>query len=184
MSENESDIDSFWEYANPEASEKRFRAALVGVQGNEYLEILTQIARTYSLRGRFEDAHVLLDEVERHNPNAGTRLHVHYLLERGRTLNSSGQVEKARPLFVEAWERAQSTNLEGLMVDAAHMVAISCAGTPEAILWNQRGLTLARHSQEPKARALLPAILNNTAWDLHDMGRFTEALPLFEEAPR
>jgi tetratricopeptide (TPR) repeat protein len=41
---------------------------------------------------------------------------------------------------------------------------------------------VARASQDPKAQALIPAMLNNNAWDLHDVGRFAEALPLFEEA--
>jgi len=31
---------------------------------------------------------------------------------------------------------------------------------------------------------LIPAILNNSAWDLHDLGRYPEALSLFEEALR
>ena len=91
-------------------------------------------------------------------------------------------MEKARALFVEAWDEAQSAHQEGLAVDAAHMVAITYRGSPEAIEWNQRGLELARPSEDPKALALIPAMLNNHAWDLHDMGRFAEALPVFEEA--
>jgi tetratricopeptide (TPR) repeat protein len=62
------------------------------------------------------------------------------------------------------------------------MVAITHAGTAEAIPWNERGLALARGSSDPKARALIPAMLNNSAWDLHDLGRYAEALPVFEEA--
>jgi tetratricopeptide (TPR) repeat protein len=105
-----------------------------------------------------------------------------YLLERGRAFNSSGDEEKARTLFVEAWEQAQLAHLEGLAVDAAHMVAITYAGTPDAVAWNRRGLTPARTSEDPKANSLIPAMLNNSAWDLHEMGRFDEALPVFEEA--
>jgi len=176
------DIDSFWEYGEPAASEERFRNAMALATGDERLELLTQIARTYSLRKRFDDAHHLLDEIELQLSDAGTRPHVRYLLERGRTYNSSGEKDKARSLFTQAWERASTFGLEGLAVDAAHMVAITHMGTPEAITWNQRGLSVARPSQDPKARALIPAMLNNTAWDLHDSGRFKEALPMFEEA--
>ena len=176
------DIDLFWEYTNPAASEERFRTALSSAQGDVRLELLTQIARTFSLRKRFDEAHKVLNDVEKQLANAGTRPHVRYLLERGRAFNSSGEQEKARALFIEAWEQARAAHLEGLAVDAAHMVAITYAGTPEAIAWNQRGLAIARASQDPKAVALIPAMLNNNAWDLHDMGRFSEALPLFEEA--
>jgi tetratricopeptide (TPR) repeat protein len=179
---NTIDIDSFWECADPGLSEERFRAALRSAQGDQHLELLTQIARTYGLRQRFAEAHDLLNEVERQLTDAGPRPRVRYLLERGRTFNSSGEKEQARVLFVEAWELAQATNQEGLAVDAAHMVAITYAGRADAIAWNQRGLVLARASQDPKARALIPAMLNNSAWDLHDMGRFGEALRLFEEA--
>jgi tetratricopeptide (TPR) repeat protein len=176
------DIDSFWEYTDPALSEERFQTALGSAKGDERLELLTQIARTYGLRQRFAEAHGMLNEVEGQLAGAGTRPRVRYLIERGRTFNSEGEKEKARALFLEAWELARATNQEGLAVDAAHMVAITYSGTLDAVTWNQRGLQLARGSEDAKARALIPAMLNNAAWDLHEMGRFDEALLLFEEA--
>jgi tetratricopeptide (TPR) repeat protein len=175
-------IDSLWDYSNPGASEERFRAALATAQGDLRLELLTQVARTMSLRRRFDEAHALLDEVDSELENAGPGPRVRALLERGRTFNSSGEKEKARALFVEAWERAHPAGREGLAVDAAHMAAITLSGTAEAIEWNQRGLVLARASSDPKARSLIPALLNNSAWDLHGMGRLDEALERFREA--
>jgi len=62
------------------------------------------------------------------------------------------------------------------------MIAITYGGQPEAIDWNRRGLELARSSTDLKARALIPAMLNNAAWDLHVLRRYEEALPLFREA--
>lgn len=176
------DIDSFWEYSDPAASEERFRIALESASGDERLELLTQIARTYGLRGKFDEAHEILDGVEEQLYDAGPRPRTRYLLERGRSYNSSGKKERARDLFVEAWELALESKQEGLAVDAAHMVAITFSGEPEALAWNRRGLDLARPSQDPKARALIPAMLNNSAWDLFEMERFNDALPLFEEA--
>jgi len=176
------DIDALWEYGDPAASETRFRAALAASQGDARLELLTQIARTYSLRRRFDEAHRMLDDLERAFASAGPPPRVRYLLERGRTFNSSGMPERARPLFVEAWDLARSSHIDGLAVDAAHMVAITHGGTDAAIDWNRKGLALARNSADAKAQALIPAMLNNTAWDLHDMGRYAQALPVFEEA--
>ena len=46
-------IDSYWEYSDPAASEARFRAALPQATADERLELLTQIARTHSLRRQF-----------------------------------------------------------------------------------------------------------------------------------
>jgi tetratricopeptide (TPR) repeat protein len=175
-------IHAMWDYADPAGSEERFRTALASAQGSRRLELQTQIARTMSMRRRFPEAHALLDEVEPRLASAGPGPRVFFLLERGRTFNSSGEKEKAHALFVEAWERALSARLDGLAVDAAHMAAITRSGTPEAVDWNRRGLELARTSSDVKARSLIPALLNNGAWDLHGMGRLEEALATFREA--
>ena len=106
----------------------RFRAALDSAQGDERLELLTQIARTFSLRGQFDEAHKQLSEVERQLSSASPPARIRYLLERGRTFNSAGEKEKARDLFTEAWELAQAVHKEGLAVDAAHMLAITYSG--------------------------------------------------------
>lgn len=177
-------IDSLWEYDDPAASEARLRAQLVDARGDDRLELLTQVARTDSLRGRFAEAHRVLDEVERELPGAGARPRIRYRLERGRCYNSAGDRERARPLFVEAYDLAREAKEEGLAVDAAHMVAITWEGTERGLEWNRRGLALARGSHDAKARALVPAMLNNCAWDLHALGRYEEALAAFEEAER
>jgi len=107
------------------------------------------------------------------------RLH----LERGRALNSAGDRVRGRACFQRSWDLASaSPSLEGLAVDAAHMMAISHGGSELAIEWNQRGIDRARASKHAKARALLPAMSNNLAWDLHELGRFGEALEAFEAA--
>ncbi|HSN34070.1 MAG TPA: hypothetical protein VLU41_15380, partial [Ideonella sp.] len=50
---------------DPAASEARFRAALAGAKSeDERLELRTQIARTFSLRGRFAEAERELDAIE------------------------------------------------------------------------------------------------------------------------
>jgi len=175
------DIDSFWEYSDPAASEARLRSALDQAKGDDRLELLTQIARTHSLRRDFAQAHRLLDEVEPQLATAGAAPRVRYLLERGRSFNSAGDKERAKPLFVEAWQIASASGLDGLAVDAAHMVPIVVGGA-EGADWTRRGVELARRSTDAKARALLPALLNNHAWNLHDEGRHAEALPVFREA--
>lgn len=175
-------IDSHWEYGDPAQSEGAFRAAAANASGDDRLELLTQVARARGLQADFEGAHRLLDQVESELPTAGARPRIRYLLERGRTFNSSGDPETGREMFQKAWDSAENAGEEGLAVDAAHMVAITLAGTPQAEVWTQRGLERARNSHDPKAQSLVPALLNNHAWDLHDMGRANEALPAFEQA--
>jgi tetratricopeptide (TPR) repeat protein len=176
------DIESFWEYSDPVASEARFREALGAATGDDRLELMTQIARSFSLRKDFATAHGVLNEVEEQLPEAGPRPRVRYLLERGRTFNSAGDKEKARTLFLRAWELARESDEEGLAVDAAHMVAITYSGTAAGVEWNQKGLAMARGTKAAKAQALIPAMYNNMAWDLHDLKRHDEALVAFEAA--
>lgn len=177
------DIDALWKYGDPAASEARFRAALAGAKSeDERLELRTQIARTFSLRGRFAEAERELDAIEPRLAQAGPAARVRALLERGRICNSAGDPARARPLFDDALRQARAARLEALAVDAAHMIAITWSGRAEAIEWNRRGLALARASDDAKARALIPALLNNLAWDLHDLRRYDEALPVFEQA--
>src|SRR5687768_14005812 len=97
-------IVQLWDFTDPAGSELRFRGALAGAQGDLGLELETQIARSYSVRKRFADAHAVLDALEPRLAAAGTRPRLRYLLERGRTFNSSGDKAAARPLFVQAWE--------------------------------------------------------------------------------
>ncbi len=87
----------------------------------------------------------------------------------------------AQPLFQQAYDVARSAGEIGLAVDAAHMLALV---TPPdaAATWTDTGVALARSSGDAKARALLPALLNNHAWNLHDAGRYGDALPVFIDA--
>ena len=66
-------------------------------------------------------------------------------------------------------------------VDAATWSPSPTGGTDAAIDWNREGLALARVSNDDKAQCTYPAMLTNSAWDLHDMGRYAQALPLLEQ---
>ena len=175
------DIDSFWEYGDPAASEVRFRAQLPNATPDEQLQLLTQIARTHSLRRQFDAAHAVLDDVERQWGEAGPATRARYFLERGRTFNSAGDKARAAGLFLDAWSTASAQGLDGLAVDAAHMLAI-VEPPASAAQWTRRGVELARASTDRKAQGLRPALLNNHAWNLHDEGRHEEALAVFREA--
>ena len=62
------DFDNLWDYNDPEKTEKAFRELLAVAEnsaGPEYhAQLLTQIARTHSLRRDFESAHRILDDAE------------------------------------------------------------------------------------------------------------------------
>ena len=179
-------IDSLWDYYRPDLTEERFREVLPQARAAgdpAYLaELLTQIARTYSLRGRFDEAHEILDEVQGLLAEGPNRARVRYLLERGRCFNSAGEPDRARPLFLQAWEDGLAAHEDLLAVDAAHMVAI--VESPEGALdWNQRALDLAQGSDQPGvAERWLASLYNNMGWTYHDRGEYEQALQCFGKA--
>lgn len=189
-----SDFDARWNYDDPAASERLFRELLPlaeqrGVAAYR-AELLTQIARAAGLQRKFAEAHVTLDEAQRliGSVPAGAdpaieRARVRCLLERGRALNTAGQPEPARALFAEAWELARARGEDGFAVDAAHMLAI-VASADGQIEWNERALDLAARSDQPRARQWLGSLYNNLGWSYHDLGRYQDALVMFERALR
>src|SRR5437762_2846093 len=97
------DFDKLWDYAHPTETEKKFRELLAAAEKSGdrsyHAQLLTQIARTYSLRGKFAEAHVTLDQAEKMLTDDMKVARVRYSLERGRTSRSAGKSEDALPLF-------------------------------------------------------------------------------------
>ena len=185
------DFDKLWDYNDPEKTEKAFRDLLPIAEraGNpEYhAQLLTQIARVHSLRRQFDEAHGILDDAETLIVNIDNMSsdvsevpRIRYLLERGRTYNSAGDLEAARPLFEEAWELARQTGEDYHAVDAAHMLGI-CEPEDASLMWNNRAMEAAEASDDPRAKGWLGALYNNTGWTYHDAGEYEHALELFEK---
>lgn len=171
-----------WNYDDPEGTERTFADLLEsGVDGADAdLQLKTQIARAMALQREFDEARRVLDEVEASLPDEPDTARVRWLLESGRVANSSGDPEAAKPLFIDAWELAKDLDLDGLAVDAAHMVAI-VEDEAGAMEWTQRALALAESSDDPDAQRWKGSLYNNMGWTHHDAGRFEEALELFQK---
>ncbi|MXY96675.1 MAG: tetratricopeptide repeat protein [Acidimicrobiia bacterium] len=185
------DFDKLWDYNDPEQTEKAFQDLLPAAErvGNHdyHAQLLTQIARTHSLRRQFVEAHRILDEAETlivnidnpsNDPTQTSR--VRLLLERGRAFNSAGDTDSARPLFKEAWELARKAGEDYHAVDAAHMLGI-CEPADASLMWNNRAMEAAEASDDPHAKDWLGPLYNNTGWTYHDEGEYEKALELFEK---
>jgi tetratricopeptide (TPR) repeat protein len=183
------DFDALWNYNQPAQSEQAFLAVLHRTAAEAppayRLELLTQIARAQGLQRRFDDAQVTLDEVEAGlNDTPETEAvtpHIRYQLERGRIYNSSGEPERARPLFLAAWEQAVASAQDSFAVDAAHMLGI-IELREESLAWNRMALARAQASADPRARRWVGSLYNNMGWTYHDAGDYAQALNLFESA--
>ncbi|WP_088280134.1 tetratricopeptide repeat protein [Ideonella sp. A 288] len=176
------DVAALWDYARPAESEQRFRAALAGAGGDEALVLRTQIARTLGLRGRFDEAFAELDAIEPLLAAAGAEPQVRALLERGRTLRSSGRPAEAKPLFERAFARAQASSLQALAADALHMEALVAPGLEAQLAANRRVLAYARAATDPQARAWDAAAWHNMGVALNDAGRHADALDAYQQA--
>ena len=179
------DFDHLWNYNDPAGTEEKFRAlvpqAEAGDDRSYHAQLLTQIARTYSLQRQFDKAHQTLDHVETMLTDDLETARIRYLLERGRTFNSSKHPHQARPLFLEAWERAKTAHEDFYAVDAAHMLGIVETGAA-ALDWNLQAIAYAEQSDSSRARGWLGSLYNNTGWTYHDLGEYEKALDLFERA--
>jgi tetratricopeptide (TPR) repeat protein len=178
------EIDQLWDYNDPAGSEDRFLEALAQVDSEadkeRYLTLQTQIARTLSLRRKFEEAHEVLDQVEAPMDRGGV-VEVRYLLERGRTFNSSKKPETAVPLFEKAVQIGKTLQADFYTVDALHMLGIA-APPEERPAWNKKAIEYAEGSADERARGWLGSLLNNMGWYYFlEEKNYAEALTLFEK---
>lgn len=179
------DLHRRWDYNDPAGTESKLRAGLAKAEASDdrgyHGELLTQIARAQGLRRQFDEAHRMLDEADAMIDADMHRAKVRLLLERGRLFNSSASADKAKPLFTEAWELASREGIDGLAVDAAHMMAIVEVNA-EALKWNHKALDLANSSSDPDAQRWKAPLYNNIGWSYHSDGVYDEALTYFEQA--
>lgn len=173
------DVSEFWDFSDPEKSETRFRDAVTETDDpTERAILLTQVARTFSLRRDFDRAMDVLNEIDQ---SLSPEVEVRWNLEKGRTANSSGDRDGARRFFEKATQVAVEAGLEFLAVDAVHMEAIVAPDPETAIALNERAIEMAADANDPKARGWQGSLLNNQGWSYHDLGRFDDALRIFEK---
>ncbi|MCH7849095.1 MAG: tetratricopeptide repeat protein [Planctomycetes bacterium] len=179
------DILGLWDYNDPAGTESKLRAVLAKAVASDdrgyHAELLTQIARAQGLQRQFDEAHATLDRADAMIGSDMRRAKVRLLVERGRVFNSSGSADKAKPLFVEAWELASGEGIDGLAVDAAHMVA-AVEVREEGLKWNHKALDLANSSSDPDAQRWTGSLCNNIGWSHHSNGEYDKALIYFEQA--
>jgi len=185
------DLAPLWDFNKPEVSEQRFRAALATATGDDALVLQTQIARTYGLRRDFSTAQDILKSIAKDMPTAGSEARARYALELGRTyasathppeLQTAEFKNRARASYESALEIAKGAHLDGLAIDAIHMLAFVDSATTDQLKWGQEALAIVEASSQPDAKKWEASIRNNIGCALHELGRFEEALVQFKQA--
>jgi len=182
------ELHTLWDYNDPAGTAVRFQALLPAVEASDnrayHVELLSQLARTHSLRRHFAEAYDLLDQAQALLTDEMVVPRMRCLLERGRCFNSAGEPEKALPLFREAFGlgTAVGTQADYHTIDAAHMMAIAEPLPINQLQWNEAALTLAEASPDARAGGWRGSLYNNIGWTYHDMGDYQKALEIFAKA--
>jgi len=185
------DLASLSDFSKPELSEQRFRAALATASTDDALILQTQIARTYGLRRDFARAQEILGSIEPQIRTASAEARVYHALEYGRTLASathppesqtSEVKELARSAYLRAFELAKAERLDGLAVDALHMLAFVDTAPLDQLKWGQEALAMVGASPQSAAKKWEASLRNNVGYALHQLARYDEALVQFRQA--
>lgn len=185
------DLEALWDFSRPDVSEQRFLDALADASEDEALILQTQIARTYGLRGEFDTARQVLEAVEAKVAQASAEARVRYHLELGRSHasathkssdRSAARDETARRHYLLAAELAESAGLDGLAIDALHMMSFVETEPSDQLDWNERALTLLARSDQPAAKRWEASLLHNVGYAKHLAGDLDGALDAFQLA--
>jgi tetratricopeptide (TPR) repeat protein len=185
------DLDALWDFSDPAASERRFSQALPTATGDDALVLQTQIARTHGLRKDFDKARAVLAQVEPRLKDAGPEPKIRYELEMGRTYASATHPRdsqtpeaksKARAHFDSALAVARKASLDGLAIDAIHMMAFLDTAPADQEKWAREALAIVMASDQPAAKRWEGSVRNNLGYALHQQGRYEEALVEFRKA--
>jgi tetratricopeptide (TPR) repeat protein len=185
------DLSALWDFSKPEISEERFRSALSTASADDALILHTQIARSYGLRSDFAKAQQILSTIEPQIQTASPEAKVRYYLELGRTYSSATHTpesqtaearELARSAFLCAFELAQNGKLDGLGIDALHMMAFVDTAPEAQIEWNRQAIAFMQSSSQQDAKKWEGPLHNNIGYALHLLRRYDDALAEFRLA--
>ena len=185
------DVNALWDFGNPALTEQRLRAAQATANADDALILQTQIARSYGLRGDFVQAQALLDAMQPQLAGASAEVRVRHALESGRTLSSATHPPasqtpevkaRARGAYLRAHALAREARLDGLAVDALHMMAFVDTDPAAQLAWDQQALALVEASDQPAAKRWEASLRNNLGMALHGLQRYDEALAQFQQA--
>jgi tetratricopeptide (TPR) repeat protein len=183
------DLATLWDFGQPAVSEQRFRDRLASAQGDAALVLHTQIARTHGLRKNFDQARAVLTPLRASLDTAGPEARVRWHLEWGRTWASAthghgtqpeADHETARQSFRTAANLAREAGLDGLAVDALHMLPFTTTDRAQDLAWTREALTFALASAQPDARRWEASLRHNIGIALNELQRSAEALTEFQ----
>jgi tetratricopeptide (TPR) repeat protein len=188
-------VTALWDFGNPALSEQRFREALARAEAegrrDDVLVLQTQIARTLGLRRDLDGSRALLRTLQPQLAGASAEARARHALEWGRAHISAvtrpaertpEALATARTAYGLALAAAYEGRLDGLAIDAVHMMVFVDDAPAEQRRWNEQALAMVLASTQPEGRRWEASIRNNPATSLHALGLHAESLPHYERA--
>ena len=185
------DLNPLWNFDDPAQSEQRLRSALLSASGDDAFILQTQIARSYGLRADFAKAQEILKTLEPKLQTADAEGRTRYWLELGRTYSSathspdsqtSDAKKSARTAYKQAFESAKTAHLDGLAIDALHMLAFVDTAPADQLKWSREALAISQASSQGPAKRWEPSLRNNIGYALYQLGKYEDALEQFKQA--
>ena len=183
------DLQSLWSFRDPALSEQRFRAALASATTDEALILQTQIARSHGLRKDFEQARAVLMPLKPQLATASAEARTRWALEWGRSFASATHSQpstddksQARAAYLDALASARAGGLDGLAIDAIHMLAFVDTAPADQLKWGREALAVVDASTQAEAKRWEGSIRHNIGFALHQLGRYDDALTEFQNA--
>jgi len=185
------DLNPLWNFDDPAQSEQRLRSALLSASGDDAFILQTQIARSYGLRADFAKAQEILKNLEPKLQTADAEGRTRYWLELGRTYSSathspdsqtSDAKKSARTAYEQAFESAKTAHLDGLAIDALHMLAFVDTAPADQLKWSREALAISQASSQGPAKRWEPSLRNNIGYALYQLGKYEDALEQFKQA--
>lgn len=181
-------FDAMWDYNNPVETEQLFIGFLSGLKNsaetsydqNYHVELLTQIARTQGMQGKFDVANQTLEDAKDLFNEKTKSGEMRYLLEKGRILNSSGNAEESQPIFLQAYNFGLENRLDFHTLDAIHMLGI-VESPNKQVDWNMKAIDVAENSLDTRCKGWLGPLYNNIGWSFHDQKDYESSMKYFQK---
>jgi tetratricopeptide (TPR) repeat protein len=163
------------------------------VQANpdDALILQTQVARTWGMRKDFVKARDILAQLEPQLAQASPEAQARWNLEMGRTWASPAHTAQqrsdeakvhARHYDMRAYEIARDAKLDGLAIDALHMMVMVDEAPAQQLAWNMKAIAYMEASNQPAAKRWAGSLYNNTGYALQQAGRFDDAIAMYRKS--
>ena len=181
---SQSQLDSLWDFGDPEASAERFRAAAEepGLSNGVRAEYLTQLARALGISGEFDEAEAVLGEAAEALDAPSDVVEARIALEQARLLVARELPHDALAFLLSALRKASAAGSPFIALDALHMLALVDSGHEEE--WAHEGIEALDSVTDPRTRRWGVAFHNNLGWRLLYAGNPDAALDHFDSAWR